>query len=132
MSEHALKLDHIGLRVTDLAVSTTFYAAALAPLGMSRIGGSEQHAAFGIGHMPYLTIRLADTVVGPTHVAFLASSHAEVDAFHAAALAVGGCDEGAPGLRPEYHEHYYGAFVCDPDGHNIELVVHKPHQPHTS
>jgi catechol 2,3-dioxygenase-like lactoylglutathione lyase family enzyme len=129
VSEHALKLDHVGLRVTDLAASTAFYAAALAPLGMSRIGGSDQHAAFGIGHMPYLSIRLADTVVGPTHVAFVAASHAEVDAFHAAALAVGGSDEGAPGLRPDYHEHYYGAFVCDPDGHNIELVVHKPHTP---
>ena len=124
MSNHPLKLDHVGLRVTDLGASSAFYSAALAPLGMSRIGGSEEHAAFGIGHMPYLTIRLAAEVEGPTHVAFTAATHAEVDAFHAAAMAAGGQDEGKPGFRPEYHEHYYGAFVRDPDGHNIELVVH--------
>jgi catechol 2,3-dioxygenase-like lactoylglutathione lyase family enzyme len=126
MSEHPLKLDHIGLRVSDLAASTDFYTAALAPLGMTRIGGSDEHAAFGISPMPYLTIRQAARVEGPAHVAFLAASHAEVDAFHAAAIAAGGTDAGAPGLRPNYHEHYYGAFVRDPDGHNIELVVHAP------
>jgi catechol 2,3-dioxygenase-like lactoylglutathione lyase family enzyme len=126
MSNHSLKLDHIGLRVTDLAASKRFYSAALAPLGMGLIGESASHAAFGIRPMPYITVRLAETVEGPTHVAFLAESRTQVDAFHRAALEAGGTDEGAPGLRPDYHEHYYGAFVRDPDGHNIELVTHTP------
>jgi catechol 2,3-dioxygenase-like lactoylglutathione lyase family enzyme len=126
MSDHALKLDHIGLRVTSLTKSKAFYAAALAPLGMSLIGESDSHAAFGIGHMPYLSIRLADRVEGPTHVAFLAATHAQVDAFHLAGINAGGTDGGTPGIRPDYHENYYGAFVLDPDGHNIELVKHTP------
>ena len=126
MSDHLLKLDHIGLRVTSLPESMAFYAAALAPLGMSLIGESDSHAAFGIGHMPYLTIRLADRVQGPTHVAFLAETHAQVDAFHLAGIHAGGTDGGAPGMRPDYHENYYGAFVLDPDGHSIELVKHTP------
>ena len=124
MSNHPLVLDHIGLRVTDLKASIRFYAAALAPLGMSLLGSSDSHAAFGVGAMPYLSIRLAAEVAGPTHVAFLAASRAQVDAFHAAALAAGGHDSGAPGLRPQYHPNYYGAFVLDPDGHNLELVKH--------
>jgi catechol 2,3-dioxygenase-like lactoylglutathione lyase family enzyme len=74
--------------------------------------------------MPYLSIGLAAVVAGPTHVAFLAETRAQVDAFHAAAVGAGGRDGGAPGLRPQYHENYYGAFVLDPDGHNIELVKH--------
>lgn len=126
MSEHPLKLDHVGLGVTDLTVSKRFYSAALAPLGMGLIGESDSHAAFGIAHMPYITVRLTPTVAGPAHVAFVAESRAQVDAFHRAAIDAGGTDEGGPGLRPHYHEHYYGAFVRDPDGHNIELVIHKP------
>lgn len=126
MSDHPLTLDHIGLSVTDLAASTAFYSAALAPLGMTLLGSSERHAAFGIGHMPYLSIRLAAAVAGPTHVAFLAETRAQVDEFHTAAVAAGGADNGSPGLRPDYHASYYGAFVCDPDGHNIELVKHRP------
>ena len=76
--------------------------------------------------MPYLTVRLAAHVSGPTHVAFLADSHEQVDAFHMAGVNAGGTDGGAPGLRPDYHKNYYGAFVFDPDGHNIELVKHTP------
>jgi catechol 2,3-dioxygenase-like lactoylglutathione lyase family enzyme len=121
-------LDHIGLRVTNLDLSKRFYAAALAPLGMSLIGESESHAAFGISPMPYLTIRKAAVVEGATHVAFSAESCAQVDDFYAAALTAGGTANGAPGLRPEYHAHYYGAFVSDPDGHNIELVNHQAGQ----
>jgi len=126
MSDHPLKLDHIGLRVTNLEKSVHFYTAALGPLGMSLIGKSDSHAAFGIGSMPYLTIRLTDKVEGPTHVAFLAESYEQVDIFHQAGISTGGTDGGAPGLRPDYHENYYGAFVLDPDGHNIELVKHSP------
>ena len=126
MSDHLLKLDHIGLRVTNLNKSRGFYLAALAPLGMNLLGESDSHAAFGIGPMPYLTIRQAERVEGPTHVAFLADSREQVDAFHKAGINAGGVDAGAPGLRPDYHENYYGAFVLDPDGHNIELVKHTP------
>jgi catechol 2,3-dioxygenase-like lactoylglutathione lyase family enzyme len=126
MSNHPLMLDHIGLPVTNIAASKRFYAAALAPLGMTLLAASEQHAAFGIGAMPYLTVRLSAAVVGPTHVAFLAATRAQVDAFHAAAVAAGGTDNGAPGMRTAYHPNYYGAFVADPDGHNIELVKHLP------
>jgi catechol 2,3-dioxygenase-like lactoylglutathione lyase family enzyme len=126
MSSHPLKLDHIGLRVTDLEKSKHFYCAALAPLGMQLIGESDTHAAFGIAPMPYLTIRLAEHVSGPTHVAFLAESREQVDAFHMAGVNAGGTDGGTPGLRPDYHENYYAAFVLDPDGHNIELVKHTP------
>ncbi len=121
-----MRLDHIGLRVTNLQRSTLFYTAALEPLGMCLLGESSKHAAFGIGSMPYLSIRLAERVAGPTHVAFLAESHAQVDAFYLAGISAGGTDGGVPGLRPDYHEHYYGAFVLDPDGHNIELVKHTP------
>lgn len=123
---HPLRLDHVGLKVTDLEASKRFYSAALEPLGMSLLGESAEHAAFGVGHMPYLSIRVAAEVAGPTHVAFLAETRDQVDAFHAAAVASGGRDGGAPGLRPQYHENYYGAFVLDPDGHNIELVKHSP------
>ena len=126
MSDHPLKLDHIGLRVTNLDKSKSFYSAALAPLGMELIGESSTHVAFGIRSMPYLTIRLADTVQGPAHVAFLAESRTQVDAFHLAGINAGGRDGGAPGMRPDYHDNYYGAFVLDPDGHNIEMVKHGP------
>jgi catechol 2,3-dioxygenase-like lactoylglutathione lyase family enzyme len=120
------KIDHIGIRVTDIAAAKKFYAAALAPINIGLISASNQHAAFGMGPMPYLILRLADGVASPVHLAFLADQRADVDAFHAAALAAGGHDNGAPGLRPDYHPHYYGAFVLDPDGHNIEVVKHDP------
>jgi catechol 2,3-dioxygenase-like lactoylglutathione lyase family enzyme len=126
MSNHALKIDHVGLRVSDLEASKIFYIAALAPLGMSLIGESAAHAAFGIGHMPYLSVRLADGPVASTHLAFVADNRAQVDAFHAAGVQAGGGDNGAPGLRSDYHPDYYGAFVLDPDGHNIEVVKHTP------
>jgi catechol 2,3-dioxygenase-like lactoylglutathione lyase family enzyme len=76
--------------------------------------------------MPYLTLRLSMTTPAPVHLAFIADNRAQVDAFYRAALAAGGTDHGAPGLRPAYHAHYYGAFVLDPDGHNIEVVQHQP------
>ena len=121
-----MKIDHVGLPVTDLEASKAFYAAALAPAGFSMLGNSDKHAAFGIGHMPYLTVRVANGPVSPGHLAFIAEERSQVDAFYAAALEAGGTDNGAPGMRPQYHENYYGAFVLDPDGHNIELVKHTP------
>ncbi len=126
MSEHPLIIDHVGLPVTNLVKSQLFYASVFAPLGLSELSSSVRHVSFGVGQMPYLTIRLSAAVAGTAHLAFLAVTRAQVDEFYAAGLAAGGRDFGAPGLRPESHPEYYGAFLLDPDGHNIELVKHTP------
>ncbi len=126
-------LDHISLNVTDFAKSKAFYDKALKPLGASALMVFDQVAGYGKGHKPDLWIGAGRSdfqtpeqvkVITPTHVAFAASSRAEVDAFYRAAMEAGGKDNGAPGLRPHYHANYYGAFVFDPDGHNIEAVYH--------
>ena len=120
-------LDHMGLPVSNFAASRDFYTAALAPLGMELVfEGSlgSGTAAFGKDGKPCFGIRAGDAPNRPLHVAFAAPTRADVDAFHAAAVAAGGTDNGVRGLRPEYHERYYGAFVIDPDGHNIEAVCH--------
>ena len=128
-------IDHITVRVRDLAATRAFYASALAPLGY-RVAYEAQHdgvSVLGFGaEVPGAGFKIdtwfVDTtpVSGPTHLCWRAASRAEVDAFHAAALAAGGQDHGAPGLRPHYHPDYYGAFVLDPDGNNIEAVCHAP------
>ena len=126
-------LDHVGFPVRDFAASKAFYTAALAPLGYGLVmevteamtGGHGAHAGFGAGK-PDFWIGSGRAPSGSVHVAFAAGSRAMVRAFHAAALAAGGSDNGAPGLRPEYHPDYYGAFVLDPDGNNIEAVCHAP------
>jgi catechol 2,3-dioxygenase-like lactoylglutathione lyase family enzyme len=125
--------DHISLVVSDFARSRAFYDRALAPLGVKVMevgkacGYGRDEVDFWIGEGPASFHRPEHLrVITPVHVAFAARSRAEVDAFHKAALAAGAQDFGAPGLRPEYHEHYYGAFVLDPDGHNVEAVFHKP------
>ncbi len=117
-------LDHVAIPVRRLEASRDWYEAALAPLGMTLLRAGTDSASFGIGHMPYLTLRACMHTPAPVHLAFSATDRAEVDAFHAAAVAAGGRSNGAPGLRPAYHAHYYGAFVLDPDGHNIEVVKH--------
>lgn len=126
-------LDHVGIPVSDYARSLAFYTRALAPLGIDLImevtpemtcNGSA--AGFGSDGKPYFWFGDDGAPGQHTHVAFAADSRAQVDAFHAAALAAGGRDNGAPGLRPHYHPDYYGAFVLDPDGHNIEAVCHLP------
>lgn len=125
-------LDHIGIAVADAARSKAFYDAALAPLGISMIMGvtPEQTesggAAYGFGKddNPFFWVGDNERVGEGTHVAFTVPTRAEVDAFHKAALAAGGNDHGGPGLRPHYHPNYYGAFVLDPDGNNIEAVCH--------
>ena len=126
-------IDHIGITTTDYVRSRTFYQHALLPLGYALMRevsaaqtGSTDRAGFGVPPKPDFWIAGASTPPTRVHVAFRADSRAQVDAFHAAALAAGGQDNGAPGLRPHYHPNYYGAFVLDPDGHNVEAVCHNP------
>ena len=126
-------LDHIGIAVSDFARAKAFYQAALQPLGVSLVmevtaaeTGADAHAGFGASGKPFFWIGTGDKPKGGAHVAFAAATRAEVDAFHRAALAAGGRDNGAPGLRPHYHPNYYGAFAFDPDGNNIEAVCHEP------
>lgn len=116
-------LDHVGFGVTDYQRSKAFYEAALAPLGITLVMEWQSAAAgFGDGRKPYFFLESGRPVARPVHVAFAAGDRATVDSFHAAALAAGGTDNGAPGVRAVYHPHYYGAFVLDPDGNNIEAV----------
>lgn len=127
-------IDHVGIPVSDIARSTEFYLKALEPLGISIVMevSAEQtgHGAavgFGANFKPFFWIGGAGGLgVGHVHVAFAAPSRAAVDAFYRAAITAGGKDNGKPGLRPHYHENYYGAFVLDFDGHNIEAVCHEP------
>jgi catechol 2,3-dioxygenase-like lactoylglutathione lyase family enzyme len=127
-------IDHIGFPVSDYAKSKAFYTKALTPLGYSlvmEVGAelTESHApaaGFGAGGKPDFWIGGEGGLEKTMHVAIVAKDRAGVDAFHRAALAAGGKDNGAPGLRPHYHANYYGAFVLDPDGHNIEAVCHAP------
>jgi catechol 2,3-dioxygenase-like lactoylglutathione lyase family enzyme len=119
-------LDHVGVPVTDFERSKRFYTEALSPLGYELImQPSVSAAGFGRSGKPDFWIRQGapGQVV---HVAFAAADRAIVDAFHEAAIAAGGRDNGGPGLRPEYHPTYYAAFVLDPDGNNIEAVCHEP------
>jgi catechol 2,3-dioxygenase-like lactoylglutathione lyase family enzyme len=124
-------LDHVGAVVSDIARSRRFYDAALAPLGVTVMmevtaeqTGGHAHLGYGSAGKPFFWVGAGGPPTGRLHVAFTAGSRAVVDAFHAAALAAGGTDNGAPGLRPHYHPNYYGAFVLDPDGLNIEAVCH--------
>lgn len=119
-------IDHICINVSDFEGARAFYTAVLAPLGYRLLHSFGDDAlGFGAERATFWVVR-RDPVSGGAHVAVQVSDRATVDAFHAAALAAGGTDHGAPGLRPQYHEHYYGAFVLDADGHNIEAVCHQP------
>jgi catechol 2,3-dioxygenase-like lactoylglutathione lyase family enzyme len=121
-------LDHLGLDVRDYARSKAFYEKALAPLGLKLmmepvpgIGG------FGDGRKPFFWIGTRGRAPqSGVHVAFTADSRDTVDSFHAAALEAGAADNGGPGVREIYHPNYYGAFVLDPDGNNVEAVCHEP------
>ncbi len=119
-------IDHIGIQVSDLERSIAFYEKALAPLGYALVMRWQAFAGFGIGGKPDFWIDGRNGPKDPIHVAFRASGRATVRAFYAAALAAGGKDNGEPGVRPHYHEHYDGGFVLDPDGHNVEAVCHEP------
>lgn len=126
-------LDHMGITVTDFNRSKTFYERTLLPLSIVLLmeanaeqTGGGAHAGFGAEGKPFFWIGDGGRPAGPVHIAFAAASRAEVDAFHRAGLAAGGKDNGGPGLRPHYHANYYGAFLLDPDGNNIEAVCHQP------
>ena len=118
--------DHLGFGVADFAKSRAFYAKALAPLGIGVIVEGEDFAGIGRDGRPQFWIAVGEKTASGLHVAFAAADRAAVQAFYEAAIAAGGKDNGPPGLRPNYHPNYYGAFVIDPDGHNIEAVCHGP------
>jgi catechol 2,3-dioxygenase-like lactoylglutathione lyase family enzyme len=126
-------IDHLGIAVSDMNRAKAFYLSALKPLGLGVVmevtpqeTGGYAGAGFGDDRKPFFWIGTGSKPKGGVHVAFTANTRAEVDAFYKAALAAGGKDNGAPGPRPHYHANYYGAFVFDPDGNNIEAVCHKP------
>jgi catechol 2,3-dioxygenase-like lactoylglutathione lyase family enzyme len=117
-------IDHIILRVSDLEDSKAFYEKALQPLGYEVLMSFPESVGMGLGGKPDFWLRKGSPG-DAAHVAF-ATDRDTVDAFHAAALAAGGSDNGGPGVREVYHPNYYAAFVLDPDGHNIEAVSHQP------
>ena len=126
-------IDHTGFAVSDLRRSKAFYAAALQTLGIELLmevtveqTGAGAHAGFGVAGQPFFWIGDHGSPSSGVHVAFTVENRAQVEAFYRAALKAGGRDNGGPGLRPHYHANYYGAFVLDPDGNNIEAVCHKP------
>jgi catechol 2,3-dioxygenase-like lactoylglutathione lyase family enzyme len=126
MAEKRAAIDHVTVGVSDLARSRAFYEAALAPLGITEVDTADvlpNEVEFGNAHGHPFAISTDYPVGAPVHVAFGAESEAQVQAFHESALAAGGTDNGAPGPRPEYSDRYYGAFVLDPDGPNIEAVT---------
>jgi catechol 2,3-dioxygenase-like lactoylglutathione lyase family enzyme len=129
-------IDHLTIVVSDYERSKAFYLAALEPLGYQTVMELSREQipqlpvdktiGLGVGGKPDIWLRPSSEGVTPTHIALRVSSRADVDAFHQAALSVGATDNGAPGVRPHYHQNYYGAFVLDPDGYNIEAVCHDP------
>src|SRR5437868_13839191 len=125
-------IDHVGFSVSDYAVAKAFYEKALAPLGYTLVmevtafESGQPAAGFGVDGKPDFWIGGEGKLEKPVHIAIAAKDRAAVDAFYHAAMAAGGKDNGAPGIRAHYHANYYGAFVLDPDEHNIEAVCHRP------
>jgi len=119
-------LDHIGFNVSDFPAALDFFCKALAPLGIHVVKEGEGWAMIGRGDRPQFWLGSFGAPPGAIHVAFAAENRQQVRDFHAAALAAGAKDNGAPGVREQYHPTYYGAFVIGPDGHNIEAVCHRP------
>lgn len=117
-------LDHLGVKVKDLAASKRFYSAALAPLGYTVQYEDKSAIGFGTKAAPALWLGQGDSR-GAVHIALAAKDRATVEAFHKAAVPAGGKDNGKPGIRADYHPNYYAAFVIDPDGNNLEAVCHK-------
>lgn len=121
--------DHVKFGVSDFAASKAFFLTALEPLGVVVVG--EGVPSYGVelctpGGKVSLIVHETQEKPAHLHIAFMAQTRAQVDAFHRRALEAGGRDNGAPGLRPHYHPNYYAAFVIGPDGHNIEMVCHEP------
>jgi len=119
-------IDHIGLGVGDYEESKLFFRRALAPLGIELVAEVHGWAGFGKGGKPEFWFGVDGQKQKPMHIAFNADNRDQVRAFHAAALAAGGTDNGPPGIREIYHPNYFGAFVLGPDGHNVEAVCHRP------
>jgi catechol 2,3-dioxygenase-like lactoylglutathione lyase family enzyme len=119
-------IDHAGLTVRSCATSKQFYLATLEPLGYGLVVDQSDAVAFGPPEMPLFWLYSGAQPHSGVHIALTAPDRNSIDRFHAAGLAAGGRDNGAPGLRPEYHEHYDGAFIIDPDGNNVEAVCHAP------
>ena len=119
-------IDHAGIRVTDLAKSIAFYTKALAPLGYTLITQFGTNAGFGSNGKADFWLDSSAAPKDRVHIGFRSSGRQLVRDFYAAAIASGATDNGAPGTRPHYHENYYGAFVRDLDGHNIEACCHEP------
>jgi catechol 2,3-dioxygenase-like lactoylglutathione lyase family enzyme len=126
MPSRRVVIDHMTIGVRDLAASRRFYTAALAPLGFAALRTTSDEVEFGPDDLDDFAISTAYPAAAGAHVAFAADTRAQVEAFHAAAIAAGGTDNGAPGIRPDYSPGYYGAFVLDPDGYNVEAVFHEP------
>ncbi|MGP0059582.1 MAG: VOC family protein [Beijerinckiaceae bacterium] len=120
-------LDHVTIAVSDVKRSQAFYDSVLKSLGIERLhdADDETFAGYGADQKPFFWIALRGQVLTGTHIAFAAPNRETVDRFYAAAIVAGGRDNGPPGLRLHYHPNYYGAFVLDPDGHNIEAVCHR-------
>ena len=118
-------IDHAAVYVSDLEAGKQFYGEALKPLGYSVVFEVGEFLGFADGQMPNFGVVRRDPA-GGAHVAFSAPDRATVDAFYEAAMAAGAKDNGAPGIREHYHENYYGAWVHDADGNNVEAVCHKP------
>ncbi|WP_349958290.1 VOC family protein [Rhizobium sp. ZPR3] len=120
-------LDHVTIGVRDFERSKIFYDTILRAIGIERLyAEGESFAGYGIGQKAFFWIGQRDALQTGTHIAFAASNRKIVDEFHRVGIIAGGTDNGAPGLRPHYHQNYYGAFILDPDGHNIEAVCHLP------
>jgi catechol 2,3-dioxygenase-like lactoylglutathione lyase family enzyme len=119
-------LDHIGISVSDHDRSKSFFTKALAPLGITLVKEEKGWSGFGRNGIPQFWIGAGEKPQLPMHIAFSASTRAQVKDFYEAALLAGGKDNGAPGIRAIYHPNYFGAFVIGPDGHNIEAVCHAP------
>ena len=120
-----MPIDHAAVNVTDLQRSKAFYSDALKPLGFSLIYEAEGFLGFGDGQMPSFGVAQREPV-GGGHIAIAAPDRSTVDAFYDAAMSAGGTDNGPPGVREDYHPTYYAAYVMDPDGNNLEAVVHTP------
>lgn len=118
--------DHVVFGVSDYTASKAFFLKALEPIGLAVVQEGPHGIELSSDDKTSLCLFQTEEKPAHLHLAFVAENRAQVDAFHRAALAAGGKDHGAPGLRPQYHANYYAAFVIDPDGHNIEVVCHKP------